>query len=101
MKTKKIALINGIVGLVGGIFLLIAVLIITASALNDVATTLDTAYNGRSEEHTSELQSRFDIVCRHLLEKNKHCLSAQNQENMSQKGGGAATVCTRVAILRS
>src|SRR5699024_12089632 len=25
--------------------------------------------NGRSEEHTSELQSRFDIVCRLLLEK--------------------------------
>src|SRR5438067_10618080 len=26
----------------------------------------------RSEEHTSELQSRFDIVCRLLLEKKKH-----------------------------
>src|SRR5437868_12660537 len=27
----------------------------------------------RSEEHTSELQSRFDLVCRLLLEKkNKH-----------------------------
>src|SRR5699024_6767257 len=26
---------------------------------------------GRSEEHTSELQSRFDIVCRLLLEKKK------------------------------
>src|SRR5699024_11945866 len=25
----------------------------------------------RSEEHTSELQSRFDIVCRRLLEKKK------------------------------
>src|SRR5699024_11749837 len=25
----------------------------------------------RSEEHTSELQSRFDLVCRLLLEKNK------------------------------
>src|SRR6266704_4871898 len=30
----------------------------------------------RSEEHTSELQSRFDLVCRLLLEKknNKHFL---------------------------
>src|SRR2546428_10195271 len=27
--------------------------------------------NGRSEEHTSELQSRSDIVCRLLLEKKK------------------------------
>src|SRR5699024_12581169 len=25
--------------------------------------------HGRSEEHTSELQSRFDLVCRLLLEK--------------------------------
>src|SRR5438067_7951319 len=29
------------------------------------------AGRGRSEEHTSELQSRFDLVCRLLLEKNK------------------------------
>src|SRR5699024_573164 len=28
----------------------------------------------RSEEHTSELQSRFDLVCRLLLEKNKNSL---------------------------
>src|SRR5271167_5178290 len=26
----------------------------------------------RSEEHTSQLQSRFDLVCRLLLEKKKH-----------------------------
>src|SRR5699024_12125986 len=26
-------------------------------------------HSGRSEEHTSELQSRFDLVCRLLLEK--------------------------------
>src|SRR5207249_7251040 len=30
----------------------------------------------RSEEHTSELQSRFDLVCRLLLEKKK-----KNEEN--------------------
>src|SRR5699024_11317702 len=29
----------------------------------------------RSEEHTSELQSRFDLVCRLLLEKNKKSIS--------------------------
>src|SRR5437868_12517610 len=29
------------------------------------------ATRGRSEEHTSELQSRFDLVCRLLLEKKK------------------------------
>src|SRR5699024_12163904 len=30
----------------------------------------------RSEEHTSELQSRFDLVCRLLLEK-KNCVQRQ------------------------
>src|SRR5699024_12778797 len=29
------------------------------------------SYAKRSEEHTSELQSRFDLVCRLLLEKKK------------------------------
>src|SRR2546428_8883834 len=35
------------------------------------------AYNPplRSEEHTSELQSRSDLVCRLLLEKKKHHVS--------------------------
>src|SRR5437773_6553106 len=28
--------------------------------------------DGRSEEHTSELQSHHDLVCRLLLEKKKH-----------------------------
>src|SRR5699024_11336667 len=37
--------------------------------------TLDTTaflVSLRSEEHTSELQSRFDLVCRLLLEKKNH-----------------------------
>src|SRR5438067_10747382 len=32
----------------------------------------------RSEEHTSELQSRFDLVCRLLLEKKKISLPRQS-----------------------
>src|SRR5699024_12141302 len=32
------------------------------------------ASGSRSEEHTSELQSRFDLVCRLLLEKKNHIL---------------------------
>src|SRR5699024_12563577 len=32
------------------------------------------AEDKRSEEHTSELQTRFDLVCRLLLEKKKHLL---------------------------
>src|SRR5699024_12200477 len=37
-----------------------------------VGSHLDSQPFGRSEEHTSELQSRFDLVCRLLLEKKKH-----------------------------
>src|SRR5687768_18159715 len=33
---------------------------------------LSRAPAGRSEEHTSELQSRLHLVCRLLLEKKKH-----------------------------
>src|SRR5207253_3908924 len=40
-----------------------------ASARNS-RQTLPTAM--RSEEHTTELQSRGHVVCRHLLEKKKH-----------------------------
>src|SRR5207249_6667258 len=36
----------------------------------------------RSEEHTSELQSRFDLVCRLLLEKKK---KKNNKKNTQKK----------------
>src|SRR5437868_10496732 len=35
------------------------------------AESLKRFLTARSEEHTSELQSRFDLVCRLLLEKKK------------------------------
>src|SRR5437868_7296845 len=35
----------------------------------------------RSEEHTSELQSRFDLVCRLLLEKKKKKNTTEKQYN--------------------
>src|SRR5207249_11554113 len=34
----------------------------------------------RSEEHTSELQSRFDLVCRLLLEKKKKKIHIEKRE---------------------
>src|SRR5207249_10610946 len=55
----------------------------TAAIITEVASSGSTAYldeleektaipvGKRSEEHTSELQSRFDLVCRLLLEKKK------------------------------
>src|SRR2546421_7939378 len=36
---------------------------------------------GRSEEHTSELQSRSDLVCRLLLEKKKYRQQKKSQHN--------------------
>src|SRR2546428_8397623 len=39
--------------------------------LTTVATTVSAISKSRSEEHTSELQSRSDLVCRLLLEKKK------------------------------
>src|SRR5699024_12686075 len=44
----------------------------------DSGDTADHPRSGRSEEHTSELQSRFDLVCRLLLEKKKQ-LAIQHQ----------------------
>src|SRR5207249_10631151 len=43
----------------------------TACASPGAATARHRRARGRSEEHTSELQSRFDLVCRLLLEKKK------------------------------
>src|SRR5699024_12209400 len=48
-----------------------------AVPVSDEAPSSDGAVSGwtagaRSEEHTSELQSRFDLVCRLLLEKKKY-----------------------------
>src|SRR2546430_9081064 len=37
-----------------------------------LTTDLARPYAGRSEEHTSELQSQSNLVCRLLLEKKKH-----------------------------
>src|SRR5216683_7762112 len=37
---------------------------------------------GRSEEHTSELQSRSDLVCRLLLEKKKTCTAVCVQRTL-------------------
>src|SRR5690606_41667918 len=50
---------------IGAGMILLAVLLVVAAARGDVPE----AEAGRSEEHTSELQSRENLVCRLLLEK--------------------------------
>src|SRR5438034_8241293 len=39
---------------------------------------------GRSEEHTSELQSHSDLVCRLLLEKKKKKRKKEQEKNIEQ-----------------
>src|SRR3989440_432788 len=42
----------------------------------------DVCSSDRSEEHTSELQSRSDLVCRLLLEKKKHTSELQSRSDL-------------------
>src|SRR5699024_12088140 len=44
---------------------------LSVEEMGEVVEKLDNSSSFRSEEHTSELQSRFDLVCRLLLEKKK------------------------------
>src|SRR2546421_7913267 len=43
-------------------------------------------HDGRSEEHTSELQSRSDLVCRLLLEKKKKLLTKTTKQSAQEDG---------------
>src|SRR5690349_22620814 len=47
----------------------------TAPVFASSARNARRAPSGRSEEHTSELQSRRDLVCRLLLEKKKQAFA--------------------------
>src|SRR2546422_6566317 len=44
-----------------------------------IESSLYDALDKRSEEHTSELQSRLHLVCRLLLEKKKRGMSSQHR----------------------
>src|SRR5690606_39789345 len=51
----------------------------------EVATASDGREALRSEEHTSELQSRENLVCRLLLEKKKRCAQRRCNENCASR----------------
>src|SRR5438067_9164986 len=51
----------------------------------------------RSEEHTSELQSRFDLVCRLLLEKKKSSSNATSAFTATHLAAAASTVTWSLA----
>src|SRR2546422_5447829 len=52
-------------------------------------SSADSSTASRSEEHTSELQSRLHLVCRLLLEKKKKRIKSANDLNRTI-GSGAA-----------
>src|SRR5438067_4488767 len=52
---------------------------------------------GRSEEHTSELQSRFDLVCRLLLEKKNAGAVGVRWRVVRERALGAAVLVPGVA----
>src|SRR5689334_24684005 len=50
--------------------------------------------HGRSEEHTSELQSQFHLVCRLLLEKKKKKIQPQTDTTLTQQPKPSTTTLT-------
>src|SRR5438034_4782117 len=60
---------------------LVALLLLALAAL---AATLTVGLHGRSEEHTSELQSHSDLVCRLLLEKKKNIKTLRNNDTQAR-----------------
>src|SRR5699024_12116027 len=76
VAARRAAFTHVIFNLVGSVLFLILLNFFVAyvSFLQDAfhlnpEMTFAFAHGSRSEEHTSELQSRFDLVCRLLLEK--------------------------------
>src|SRR2546429_6978797 len=53
----------------------------------------------RSEEHTSELQSRLHLVCRLLLEKKKHCHYLEMISELRDEGAGYRAGCRGIWLL--
>src|SRR5207249_11263948 len=66
----------------------------TGTAAGGVANSTATF---RSEEHTSELQSRFDLVCRLLLEKKIH----RPADACSEFAGHHDALMTAMCVARS
>src|SRR2546430_3089356 len=56
--------------------------------LDDFVTSNESQTESRSEEHTSELQSQSNLVCRLLLEKKKKIIS---QTSKCKRGGSSKT----------
>src|SRR5260221_893439 len=60
----------------------------------DLIAARERVGGGRSEEHTSELQSHSDLVCRLLLEKKKKTMKQLEDEHQSASKSGAPRICS-------
>src|SRR5207249_5143345 len=59
--------------------------VLESSSLGSGERSLELGERARSEEHTSELQSRFDLVCRLLLEKKNFNTQSSSQSSISRR----------------
>src|SRR3989440_5659891 len=67
-----------------------------AIAFSVIAKSRDSPSTPRSEEHTSELQSRSDLVCRLLLEKKKKNKEVQRKLTSQPKIVRKSTILTYI-----
>src|SRR2546422_2238746 len=74
-----------------------AVVLQNGLRVRDVATE---AVGTRSEEHTSELQSRLHLVCRLLLEKKKKTTYSRCQHRQHRKCRGLRRCRTTTARMK-
>src|SRR5699024_11377506 len=73
-KSTLLRCLNRLEEIQGGTIVVNGKKISEAKDIDNIRQTIGMVFqhfNLRSEEHTSELQSRFDLVCRLLLEKKK------------------------------
>src|SRR2546427_1030149 len=69
-------------------------LAVTVVAAESVTTQAPVPAAARSEEHTSELQSQSNIVCRLLLEKKKKNMKIHTEEQTSEIQSQTNIVCS-------
>src|SRR5207249_9496421 len=69
-----------------------------SGSLTVAPTALKSLSISRSEEHTSELQSRFDLVCRLLLEKKKNTNHSARRKSNNLRDHVKSTVAIIIHV---
>src|SRR5690606_40361700 len=71
-----------------------------AQIASDIRAAEEAAHTLRSEEHTSELQSRENLVCRLLLEKKKDTDPKDRKNGHAKRNSSTTTCSAQHAIVR-